>query len=55
MIRSATIKTIMTVLAGALGAAALLPQFAGYSSVLTFLAGVLGGGAHVQRPGDVKG
>ena len=50
---SMTAKTIMTVVAGIAAAAAFVPQFAPYQAALTALAGFLGGGAHVPRPGDL--
>lgn len=50
----ATLKTIMTIGAAIVGALAFVPQLHAYQAALTALAGFLGGGAHVPRPGDVK-
>ncbi len=47
-----TIKTAMTIVAGVAAALAFVPQLAPYQAALTALAGFLGGGAHVPRPGD---
>ena len=43
----------MTVAAGVLGALVFVPQLHPYAAALSFLAGALGGGAHVPRPGDL--
>lgn len=48
-----TIKTLMTIGAAVLGALMFVPQLAQYREPLMFLAGALGGGAHVPRPGDL--
>jgi hypothetical protein len=47
-----TIKTLMTIAAAVATALAFVPQLAAYQAALTALAGFLGGGAHVPRPGD---
>lgn len=48
-----TAKSILTVVAGALVAAApFLPG--AWSAVALVLGGALGGGAHIRRPGDVR-
>lgn len=52
---AATKKTIATVVAGVLmGIAVYVPQAAPFSGFLTFVAGLLSGGVHLPRPGDVK-
>lgn len=48
---STTVKTIMTVAAGLLGAACFLPHAAPYAPFLTAVSGVLLGAAHVPQPG----
>jgi len=49
----ATLKTLLTLAAGVALAACLLPQARDYVPFLTALAGLLGGGAHMKRPGDL--
>lgn len=49
----AWLKTLMTVGSALAGAAMFVPQLAAYQGALGFLAGALGGGAHVPRPGDL--
>jgi hypothetical protein len=50
----ATQKTLMSVAAAVLMALAFVPQLAPYAVALTTLAGALGGGALIKRPGDAK-
>lgn len=48
-------KTIITLVAAALtGVAMYLPAAAPVKDLLIALAGIMSGGAHLQRPGDVK-
>ncbi len=49
----AVAKTFMTIGAGIAASLAFVPQLAPYQAALTALAGFLGGGAHVPRPGDL--
>ncbi len=44
----------MSIAAACLGALAFVPELSHYAAVFAALAGVLGGGAHIQRPGDSK-
>jgi hypothetical protein len=54
---SPTVKRIVFVLAGALVAALpqAFPALAPFGDLFAGIAGALGGGALIQRPGDMKG
>jgi len=52
-VTATTGRTIMTVVGVVAGGLTFVPVLAPFREALIFIAGALGGGAHIARPGDM--